>query len=99
MCLFIDHYFPVDGDSEAENGLLFLSASQDQNIHLWRVSTTSESTNNTDDNNDDVINTGSTSSADSAKLLHQFKGHAQSVEALAVSPNKQEVCVCVCVCV
>ena len=70
-----------------EHGFLFLSASQDQNIHLWRFLESPEST----DDSDDVIGDGN--NADSATLLHQFKGHARSVDALAVSPNKQEVCI------
>lgn len=70
-----------------EQGLLFLSASQDQNIHLWRFQKPSESI---DDSGDDVIGDGS-NTADLAILLHQFKGHARSVDALAVSPDKQEV--------
>ena len=80
--------FPVDDASVDEQGLLFLSASQDQNIHLWQFSKLSESK---DDSGDDNIGDGN-NAADSAVLLHQFKGHARSVDALAVSPNKQEVC-------
>ena len=70
-----------------EQGLLFLSASQDQNVHLWKFQKPSRSAN---DSGDDVIGDGD-NVADSAILLHQFKGHARSVDALAVSPNKQEV--------
>ena len=71
--------FVTDDDSNAdENGYLFLSASQDQKIYLWQLMT---SNSGKADNGD----------AESAVLLHQFKGHARSVDALAVSPNKQKV--------
>ena len=77
--------FPVDENSVDELGVLFLSASQDQNIHLWRYLKNSQSA----DDSDDVI--GDRGNADSVTLLHQFKGHARSVDTLAVSPDKQEV--------
>ena len=67
-----------------EQGLLFLSASQDQNIHLWKFQKPSQSANDSGDGDGNNV-------ADSAILLHQFKGHARSVDSLAVSPNKQEV--------
>ncbi len=52
-----------------EGDLLFLSASQDQNIHLWQLST-----------------------ADSTlSLRYEYKGHARSVEAIAVSPDATKV--------
>ena len=78
--------FFSDDESESDSGCLFLSASQDQNIHLWQYSLSGP----TNEGND-IINDSNTTSADSTVLLHQFKGHARSVDALAVSPNKQEV--------
>ena len=48
---------------------LFLSASQDQNIHIWKYIPSSS----------DVVH------------LHQCKGHARSVEAIAVSPDRTKV--------
>ena len=83
-------FLSVDDGNNDESGLLFLSASQDQNIHMWRVSTTNSA--HKDDDNDVV----SDKSAESATLLHQFKGHARSVDAIAVSPNQQEVCLHAC---
>ena len=75
----------TDNDSDVdENGYLFLSASQDQKIHLWKLTTLNS---DKDDNGDKIDD----DDAESAILLHQFKGHARSVDALAVSPNKQEV--------
>jgi WD40 repeat protein len=74
--------FPVDACVD-EQGLLFLSASQDQNIHLWKFQKPSDSATKDDGDGNN--------SADSAILVHQFKGHARSVDALAVSPDKQEV--------
>lgn len=54
---------------DSADGCLFLSASQDQNVLIWRFSP-----------------------ADSAViLLHQCKGHARSVEAAAVSPDRSKV--------
>ena len=81
--------FPVEDINACvdEQGLLFLSASQDQNVHLWKFQKPSRSAN---DSGDDTTGDGN-DVADSAILLHQFKGHARSVDALAVSPNKQEV--------
>ena len=76
----------IDDDSNVdENEYLFLSASQDQKILLWRFTTLNSSK---DDDGDNIIDD---SDAKSAILLHQFKGHARSVDALAVSPNRQEV--------
>ena len=80
--------YPVDDAAVDEQDLLFLSASQDQNIHLWKFQTPSKSASIS--GGGDVIDDGN-NTADSAVLLHQFKGHARSVDALAVSPDKQEV--------
>ncbi|XP_064401784.1 ribosome biogenesis protein WDR12 homolog isoform X1 [Halichondria panicea] len=60
----------VTPNVSTEEELLFLSASQDQNIHLWQLSTT-----------------GSTLS-----LCYEYKGHARSVEAIAVSPDATKFC-------
>ena len=76
-------FSPVDDDSGDDNELLFLSASQDQHIHMWHLTLT----RNVEEDNDVIAE----ENADSATLLHQFKGHARSVDALAVSPNGQEV--------
>ena len=53
----------------SEEELLFLSASQDQNIHLWQLSTTDST----------------------LSLCYEYKGHARSVEAIAVSPDATKV--------
>ena len=92
MYICVSFPFPVDDTGTDKQDLLFLSASQDQNIHLWRFQHPSEST---DDSGGDVTG-DSDHAADSAILLHQFKGHARSVDALAVSPDKREVHVHTC---
>lgn len=58
----------ITKDDSSEE-LLFLSASQDQNILLWKFSPA----------NSEVV------------CLHQCKGHARSVEAIAVSPDTSKV--------
>ena len=58
---------------------MFLSASQDQNVLLWRL------TLHTDEAGDGDSPTGHVT------LVHQCKGHAGSVEAIDVSSDKSKV--------
>ena len=73
MCL---HVYVSHKDCE-EMKWLFVSGSQDQNVHIWRYNRQEE------EEEEDVT----------VSLLHCCKGHARSVEALAVNPDRTKVSV------
>ncbi len=62
--------------SSGDDQYLFLSGSHDQAIYLWRL------TIETDDECD---------LKGHVTLIHQCKGHARSVEAMDISPDKSKV--------
>ncbi len=70
-----------------EDGWLFLSASQDQVIHLWRLTLNSEGSIDDDTCADDKA----PPTSGHVTLIHQCKGHARSVEAIDVSSDSSKV--------
>ena len=71
-CVYVSHE-----DCE-EMKWLFVSGSQDQNVHIWRYNRQEE-----EEEEEDAT----------VSLLHCCKGHARSVEALAVNPDRTKVSV------
>ncbi|CAI7993738.1 Ribosome biogenesis protein WDR12 homolog (Fragment), partial [Geodia barretti] len=61
-----------DASSSDSGRVLFASASQDQNVHIWSLA---EST-----------------AEPQVEHLHTCKGHARSVESLAVNPSHDKLC-------
>lgn len=60
---------------------LFLSASQDQHIHIWRMTLETE------------YKAGDITPVGHVTLLHECKGHAKSVQAIDVSSDRSKVSV------
>jgi ribosome biogenesis protein YTM1 len=63
-------WMPSNDANQSDDSLLFASASQDQNIHIWSFSP----------------------SDSQVAHLHTCKGHARSVECLAVNPSHDRLC-------
>lgn len=68
-------FFPSLADEE----WLFLSASQDQHVHIWKMTL------------DEEYRGGDVTPVGHVTLLHQCKGHAQSVQAIDVSSDRSKV--------